>query len=81
MVIVDRNSPITFKYVICRLKLVVAEEKQWRSKTMKQIYQGFVDSFTADLDEEKKALFSVLFPSFTQIGRCMWRWKRSTKHL
>merc|ERR1719430_2838829 len=70
----EQQGRVLVDYARHRLKLLMAEEKQWETKTMKQIYEGFVDSFTAELDEEKKALFSILFPSFTQIGRCMWRW-------
>ena len=48
---------------------------------MKQVYLDFVDSFTADMEEEKKSLFSVIFPSYEKMQGSMATWKTARTRL
>ena len=64
-----------------KLRIIVTEKQEWREKTMKQIYLDFVDSFAANMEEERKSLFSVIFPSYEKMQPIMRNWKVSRTRL
>ena len=40
-----------------------------------------MDSFTAEMEEERKSLFSVIFPSFEKMQDSMRKWKLARTRL
>ena len=77
----EMRERVMVDYAKHRLKLLITQGKEWRQKSLRQIYVDFVDSFPADMDEENKSLFSVVFPSFQAMELPMRRWKKSIQEM
>jgi len=72
----EMRERVMVDYAKHRLKLLVTQ-KEWHHKSFRQIYMDFVESFPADMEEEGKSLFSVVFPSFSALELPMRRWRKS----
>jgi len=77
----EQAERVLVDYAKYKLRIIVTEKKEWREKTMKQVYLDFVDSFTADMEEERKSLFSVIFPSYEKMQDNMRKWKKGRTRL
>ena len=53
--------------------------KGWNHKSNRDIYNDFINSFSACLDEETKSLFFVTFPPYKVMESTMLKWKKSSR--